>query len=143
MRNIPMIVTTEWLAERLDDPNLSLLDVTTFLQHTDDGPNKVWSGREAYEKEHILGAVFADLLKEYSDPDDDKLRETFEKVGALDPNKKVITYCGGGIAATWNALLLNKLGQNNVAVYDGSMSEWAADPTLPLDTVDNKNRNNE
>ncbi|WP_353625874.1 rhodanese-like domain-containing protein [Bacillus sp. JCM 19041] len=45
----------------------------------------------------------------------------------------MITYCGSGIAATWNALLLNKLGQTNVAVYDGSMTEWAKDPSLPLD----------
>ena len=76
----------------------------------------------------------------HSDPatrlllDDEILRATFEKLGALDPSKKVITYCGGGIAATWNALLLNKLGQENVAIYDGSMNEWAADATCPLVT---------
>lgn len=51
----------------------------------------------------------------------------------LDPNKKVIVYCGFGVAATWMALLLNKLGQNNVAVYDGSMEEWASDVSLPLE----------
>ncbi len=65
---------------------------------------------------------------------DKVLRETFEKTGALDPGKKVITYCGGGIAATWNALILNKLGQKNVAVYDGSMNEWASDSECPLVT---------
>ena len=51
----------------------------------------------------------------------------------LDPNKKVIVYCGFGVAATWMALLLNKLGQNNVAVYHGSMQEWASDVSLPLE----------
>jgi len=51
----------------------------------------------------------------------------------LDPNKKVIVYCGFGVAATWMALLLNKLGQNNVAVYDSSMQEWASDVSLPLE----------
>lgn len=66
--------------------------------------------------------------------DDEKLRKVFAKIGALDTDKTVITYCGGGIAATWNALLLNKLGQENVAIYDGSMNEWAADPTCPLVT---------
>ncbi|MER2000687.1 MAG: rhodanese-like domain-containing protein, partial [Lysinibacillus sp.] len=63
---------------------------------------------------------------------DEQLRETFGSIGALDTDKTVITYCGGGIAATWNALLLNKLGQENVAIYDGSMNEWAADETCPL-----------
>ncbi|MDQ0428733.1 thiosulfate/3-mercaptopyruvate sulfurtransferase [Planomicrobium stackebrandtii] len=62
------------------------------------------------------------------------LREPFEKIGALDPNKKVITYCGGGIAATWTSLILNKLGQKNVAVYDGSLNEWASDPSCLLVT---------
>ena len=28
----------------------------------------------------------------------------FERVGVLDPNKKVIVYCGFGVAATWMAL---------------------------------------
>lgn len=65
---------------------------------------------------------------------DAALREPFEKLGALDPDKKVITYCGGGIAATWTSLILNKLGQKNVAVYDGSLNEWASDPSCPLVT---------
>jgi len=298
MSNVPLIVNTDWLAERLGDPNLRILDATTFLQQpAEGGYYDVWSGQEAYEKGHIPGAVYADLLGELSDPDsefkftvpsrerfvskiselgvgegtyvvvydqgeatvgtgifasdwasrlawqlryegfedvavldggfpkwqeeghpvstepgsypkgnftgerrpellatkedvkdaihnenvvllncltgadfrgetntyarsghipgsvnvffgqhsdpktkelysDEKIREAFEKVGALDPNKKVITYCGSGIAATWNALLLNKLGQHNVAMYDGSMTEWTKDPSLPLDKVE-------
>ena len=58
--------------------------------------------------------------------------KAFEAASALDPGKKVITYCGGGIAATWNAVLLNKLGQQNVAVNAGSMNEWASDPACPI-----------
>ena len=64
--------------------------------------------------------------------DDETLYKTFDAIGALEPDKTVITYCGGGIAATWNALLLNKLGQEKVAVYDGSMNEWASDESCPL-----------
>ena len=33
------------------------------------------------------------------------------------------------------AILEALLGVSNVAVYDGSLSEWAADPTLPLETA--------
>ena len=43
-------------------------------------------------------------------------------------------YCGGGIAACNTALLLTRLGHENVAVYDGSMMEWSADPSLPMET---------
>jgi thiosulfate/3-mercaptopyruvate sulfurtransferase len=45
----------------------------------------------------------------------------------------VITYCGGGIAACSAALVLTLLGVDQVAVYDGSLVEWAADPSLPLE----------
>lgn len=60
-----------------------------------------------------------------------ELRELFQEAGALDA-EKVITYCGGGIAASSDAFVLALLGQERVAVYDASMSEWAADPSLPL-----------
>ena len=46
----------------------------------------------------------------------------------------MICYCGGGIAATTDALALTLVGHSNVAVYDGSMREWAADESLPMET---------
>jgi thiosulfate/3-mercaptopyruvate sulfurtransferase len=64
---------------------------------------------------------------------DAELRELFEQAGALGGGR-VITYCGGGIAATLDAFLLTRMGVENVAVYDGSLSEWAADSSLPLVT---------
>src|SRR5690606_2590533 len=98
----------------------------------------IWVDGYTYPRPgHIPGSKHA-FFGSHSNPetrlmnDDATLRATFEKLGALDPSKKVITYCGGGIAATWNALLLNKLGQENVAVYDGSLNEWAADESCPL-----------
>lgn len=47
---------------------------------------------------------------------------------------QVITYCGGGIAATSVALALALLGYDRVKVYDNSLTEWAADPGLPMQT---------
>lgn len=61
------------------------------------------------------------------------MTEKFAPTGSLEA-KKVITYCGGGIAASNNALALTLLGHSNVAVYDGSLSEWSADPDMPLET---------
>jgi thiosulfate/3-mercaptopyruvate sulfurtransferase len=60
-------------------------------------------------------------------------RHLFEQAGALDADR-VITYCGGGIAASSDALALVAVGVKNVAVYDGSLSEWAADPAMPMET---------
>jgi thiosulfate/3-mercaptopyruvate sulfurtransferase len=45
----------------------------------------------------------------------------------------VICYCGGGISATMDAFALTRLGHPSVAVYDGSMSEWSRDPSLPME----------
>ncbi|MDA0178822.1 sulfurtransferase [Solirubrobacter phytolaccae] len=61
----------------------------------------------------------------------DALREQFADVLAR-PGRK-ITYCGGGIAATGDALALYVLGETDVAVYDGSLREWTSDATLPLE----------
>jgi thiosulfate/3-mercaptopyruvate sulfurtransferase len=63
----------------------------------------------------------------------EQLREQCTQVGAM-AKDRVITYCGGAIAASSAAFVLTLLGVDNVAVYDGSMTEWAADPTLPLVT---------
>ena len=62
----------------------------------------------------------------------DELRRRFDAVGALD--KEVITYCGGGIAASADAFALITLGHDRVKLYDASMSEWATDPDLPMET---------
>ena len=61
------------------------------------------------------------------------LRERFSGVGATEAGK-VITYCGGGIAASNDAFALSLLGVDNVAIYDASLSEWAADDSLPMET---------
>lgn len=61
------------------------------------------------------------------------LREKFQVQGALD-GRSVITYCGGGIAATSAAFTLHRLGVSDVAVYDGSLVEWSQDESLPMET---------
>ena len=60
------------------------------------------------------------------------IRAQFASAGVFEKDR-IITYCGGGIAASSDAFLLTLLGAENVAVYDGSMTEWAADPNLPLE----------
>jgi thiosulfate/3-mercaptopyruvate sulfurtransferase len=62
------------------------------------------------------------------------LRAAFDGVGAA-PDKRVLVYCGGGIAATLDAFVLTAmLGHRNVSVYDNSMQEWSNDPSLPMET---------
>lgn len=285
MTTLPLLVDTAWLAEHREDPNLKIVDATTFLtQPEGDGYYDVESGREAYLKGHVPGAVFADLLDEFADTsapttfavlgsdrfaerigalgigdgdtvvvydqgvdmwatrlwwnlrlegfdavavldggfrawreaglpvtsgeetlpratftaqrrpellaekddvlaaidrpdvqlvnsldrptfegtrvtyarpgriprssnvffgelvsadggalDPEEVRPAFEAAGALEDGRQVVTYCGSGIAATYLAFQLARLGRDDVAVYDGSMTEWAADESLPLE----------
>jgi thiosulfate/3-mercaptopyruvate sulfurtransferase len=59
------------------------------------------------------------------------LRATFAPVLS---EPLVIAYCAAGIAAASDALALTLLGHRNVAIYDGSLSEWASDVSAPLAT---------
>ncbi|RLA40927.1 MAG: sulfurtransferase [Gammaproteobacteria bacterium] len=59
------------------------------------------------------------------------LSEKFRDSGALQAQRAIV-YCGGGISATMDALALHLTGHRNIAIYDGSMSEWVKDESLPL-----------
>jgi len=59
-----------------------------------------------------------------------ELRQATAGLPAAEP---VTVYCGGGISAAVVAHALTIIGRDDVAVYDGSLEEWSADPDLPLD----------
>jgi len=45
---------------------------------------------------------------------------------------RVVVYCGAGIAAAGTGFALRRAGHPDVAIYDGSLDEWTADPAAPL-----------
>ena len=55
-------------------------------------------------------------------------------VDVAEGKEEVLLYCGGGISAAGNALTLAAIGTKDVRIYDGSLEEWSADPSLPLET---------
>ena len=63
----------------------------------------------------------------------EEIRARFEDAGAR-PGERMITYCGGGIAASSAAFAAMMAGYSNIAVYDASLSEWAADSSLPMES---------
>ena len=85
---------------------------------------------------HIAGSVnvyYDQLLDDGHFKQSEALREALNAKNLLDA-PHVIAYCGGGISATVDAFACLLLGHQNVAVYDGSMSEWVRDASLPMET---------
>lgn len=53
-------------------------------------------------------------------------------LSARNPGQPIVIYCAGGIAAAADALALAVLGETRIAIYDGSLNEWVADPEAAL-----------
>jgi thiosulfate/3-mercaptopyruvate sulfurtransferase len=62
-----------------------------------------------------------------------ELRQAFEAAG-VDLDRPIVTTCGSGVTASTLALALARLGREDVAVYDGSWSEWGARSDVPVVT---------
>ena len=86
---------------------------------------------------HIPGSrnlPFGLLLNDDGTLRDDKdLRRAFDEAG-VDLGQPVVTTCGSGVTAAVLLFALDRLGKADVALYDGSWSEWGADPGTPKET---------
>lgn len=105
-------------------------DAARFTGETEDAVHGLAGG-------HIPGArnvFFRDLLNEdgtFKSPDD--LRLAFEQAG-LDLSKPITASCGSGMTASVLLFALHLIGIDDAALYDGSWSEWGADPATPKET---------
>ncbi|XKK40539.1 sulfurtransferase [Nocardiopsis sp. ARC36] len=133
-RRPELLRSTEEVAAALDDRRTVLVNVLD--------PETYRGDKHTYARDgHIPGSVNLPV-GEVLDPETgrlrpvEELRALFDGAGLLDPGVTPVTYCGGGIAATGVAHALALVGREDVAVYDGSMTAWAADPSLPLVTGD-------
>ncbi|HET9081709.1 MAG TPA: sulfurtransferase [Trebonia sp.] len=73
------------------------------------------------------------------DPETNRFRPPAELTAALSGggiryDQPVVAYCGGGISATVDLFALSLTGRDDVRLYDGSLTEWSANPDLPLVT---------
>ncbi len=128
------LVSTDWLAARLDAPGLRVLDATVFLHVNPDGPGYIpESGRAKWGEAHVPGAQFVDLLQTFSDPNA-KVRfmmpsaERFcELAGALgvgDDSAVVVYSAGSPMWATRLWWMFRSVGGDNCAVLDGGWEKW-------------------
>lgn len=133
-RRPELIHSTQAVAAAVDSPNTLLVNVLDEPTYRGETSTYARPG-------HIPGSINFPVFR-LRDPETGALRPTeelraeFESAGLLDPERKVVTYCGGGIAATGVAHALALAGRDDVSVYDGSLTAWTADPELPLVTGD-------
>ena len=85
---------------------------------------------------HIPGArnlPFASLYREDGTfRSRDEIAQTFAVAGA-DVQAPFVATCGSGVTANSLIFAAHLLGNRAVRLYDGSWSEWGADPTTPKD----------
>jgi thiosulfate/3-mercaptopyruvate sulfurtransferase len=123
------LVSTEWLAWHLEDPDLTLLDAS-FKQ-----PGITPTAREDYDAEHIATAVFFDIddvaepgtSLPHMIPSAEHFAEKMAYYGIRDSDR-VIVYDSNGLSSAGRAWwMLRLFGHDNVAVLDGGLPKWKAE----------------
>jgi len=123
------LVSTDWLAAHMKDPDLRILDASTYLPGIDR------DGRTEYDAVHIPGARFFDI-DDVSDgrsdlphmvPPIEKFMSRVRAMGVGDGHQ-IVVYDGSGLfsaARVW--WLFRLMGQDNIAVLDGGLPKWIAE----------------
>ncbi len=127
----PLMVGKDEVLRAIGDGAVCTLNALSPEQHAGTGGNSYGRVGRIAGSVNLPAAQLIDPATNACLPADE-LRRRFEQVGAF--GKEVITYCGGGIAASADAFALVMLGHPNVRLYDASMSEWANDPSSPMET---------
>lgn len=123
------LVSTDWLARHLKDPDLRILDGSWYLPAVNRDP------QAEYDAAHIPGARFFDI-DEISDqrsdlphmaPPVEKFMSRMRAMGVGDGHQ-VVVYDGGGLSSAARVWWLFRLmGQTDVAVLDGGLPKWLAE----------------
>jgi len=123
------LVSTQWLAAHLKDPDLRVLDASWYLPGSERDPFA------EYQRAHIPGARFFDL-DDVSDhrsdlphmvPPVEKFMSRMRAIGVGDGHQ-IVVYDGSGLFSAPRVWWLFKLmGQIDIAVLDGGFPKWQAE----------------
>jgi thiosulfate/3-mercaptopyruvate sulfurtransferase len=129
------LVDAEWLLERLDSPDIVILDATFFL------PNQGRDAKQEYAAEHIPGAQFFDIdaVADLNDslphmlPSPEFFAASVGQLG-IDNRTHVVVYDNNSFMASARVWWTFRVfGHDRVSVLDGGLSIWKA-KGLPVDS---------
>jgi thiosulfate/3-mercaptopyruvate sulfurtransferase len=129
----PFLVSTAWLQAHLGDPDVRILDCTTYMTPQPVGPSRIESGRADWAKGHIPGAQHVDMVEDLSDPhgrfpytlpSDMRIASLMSRLG-IDNGHRVVLYgARHPMVVTRAWWVLRTLGHAGVAILDGGWEAW-------------------
>ena len=129
----PMLVDIDWLQSHLHDPNVRVLDCTTYMVAQPVGPSQIHSGRPEFDQSHIPGACHVDMVQDLSDPDGrypytllspEQFQALASRLG-LHPDDHVILYTNSSIVTLTRAWwVFYVMGQRKLSILNGNLKEW-------------------
>lgn len=123
------LVSTDWLAAHLDDPNVKIIDATFKL------PGILPLPIDDYLAGHLPGAVFFDVdaVSDHSVslphmyPDEKQFARDVAALGISSTDTVVAYDSGGWVAAPRAWWMFLSFGHRNVKVLDGGLKKWTAE----------------
>jgi len=123
------LVSTDWLARRLGEPDIVIIDSSWFM------PSLGRSGRDEYLATHIPGARFLDI-DEVADkshpaphmlPGAQQFGEAMERLGVGSDDRIVVYDNSPTRTAARGWFMLRHFGAEQVAILDGGFQKWLAE----------------
>ena len=139
------LVSTREVVERLDNPQVQIVDVRTAREHRGEDIRALRGG-------HIPGSINIPYEANWVDPDTPRKlarrvvankdgmnlkprAELAQLYAALDPEKETIVYCQSGSRASETAVVLEQLGFRNVRIYDSSWLGYGNSFAAPVENA--------
>lgn len=123
------LVTTGWLAENLDTPQIAIVDASAHL------PNAGRDPRAEYAAAHIPGAVFLDLPSLFDGdsavpnalPSASQFAARMEELG-ISESVQIVLYDDSAVKTSARAWYMFRMfGHTDIAILDGGLAKWKAE----------------